>query len=100
MTSELLNPLLDDAEAVQELLSNMPEGQRTPEDLKEVFASPQLSQTMNSLTQAIYSDQLEILFQMLGLDATALTPGTDPMEALCKAMEKKYGGEGGGSGGG
>jgi len=91
MSAEVLNQLMDDPEAVAELLGNMPEGQGTPQDLREVFASPQLSQNMSILSQAIYSDQLGILFQMLGLDPSVLTPGTEPMEALCKAMEKKYG---------
>jgi len=95
MSAEVLNTLMDDPEAVAELMGNMPESQRTPEDLRQVFGSPQLQQNFQILSQAIYSDQLAILFQMLGLDPKSLTAGSEPMEALCKAMEQKYGSGGG-----
>merc|ERR1719498_2012423 len=95
LTAEVLNQLMDDPEAVAELLPLMPDGQNTNSDLKEVFASPQLSQNMSILSQAIYSENIGVLFQMLGLDPSTLTPGTEPMEALCKALEKKHGSGGG-----
>eukprot|EP00746_Dinoflagellata_sp_MGD_P011866 gnl/MRDRNA2_/MRDRNA2_125067_c0_seq1.p1 gnl/MRDRNA2_/MRDRNA2_125067_c0~~gnl/MRDRNA2_/MRDRNA2_125067_c0_seq1.p1 ORF type:complete len:289 (+),score=86.62 gnl/MRDRNA2_/MRDRNA2_125067_c0_seq1:89-955(+) len=92
LTADVLNQLMDDPEAVAELLPLLPDGQNTNQDLREVFASPQLSQNMSILSQAIYSENIGILFQMLGLDPSTLTPGTEPMEALCKALEKKHGG--------
>lgn len=90
LTTEVLQTLLTDDAAMTEMASLMPEGQRTPEDIRETLASPQLQQSLSSLTQAVHSDQLPVLFAGLGLDASSLAtlpPGTDALEALCRAME-------------
>jgi len=92
LTGDVLKELMDDPEAVAEMLPMMPEGQHTAQDLREVLtASPHFNQNLAVLSQAIYSENIGVLFQMLGLDPSTLTPGTEPMEALCKALEKKYG---------
>ena len=82
-------PLLEDKDAVAELLGHLPDDQRTDEDLAQTFHCPQLQQNMGVLSQAIYSDQLPILFTMLGLDPPQ-APVADPMESLCKALEQKH----------
>jgi len=94
LTTDVLQGLLTDDKAVEEMQALMPEGQRTKDDLKNALVSPQLQQSLNSLSQAVHSDQLPLLFASLGLDATAITtaaPGTDALEVLCKAMEAQMG---------
>jgi len=100
MTSETLEPLLADEAAVAEMLPLLPEGQRSAEDLREALNSPQIHQSMTVLTQAIYSDQLPVLFAGLGLDPSSVgsTGATDALEALCRAMEAQQGGSEGGAG--
>merc|ERR1719329_1742031 len=94
LTTEVCQSLLTDDAAVTELQSLLPEGQQSREDLNEALSSPQLQQAFNSLTQAVHSDQLPILFSSLGLDpnvAAQMAPGSDALEALCRAMEAKFG---------
>eukprot|EP00929_Paragymnodinium_shiwhaense_P009892 TRINITY_DN114284_c0_g1_i1.p1 TRINITY_DN114284_c0_g1~~TRINITY_DN114284_c0_g1_i1.p1 ORF type:complete len:287 (+),score=102.69 TRINITY_DN114284_c0_g1_i1:87-947(+) len=90
MTTEVLQGLMDDEAAVKEMMEQLPEGQRTPEDLRQALGSPQLQQSLFSLTQAIHSDQLPVLFASLGLDPSTIAtmaPGSDALEALIRAME-------------
>jgi len=92
LTSEALLSLMNDEEAVKEMLPLLPPGQQTAHDLQEALRSPQMVGSMSSLTQAIHSDQLPILFASLGLDSSMIAtaaPGSDALEVLCKAMEAK-----------
>lgn len=90
LTTEVLQGLMTDEEAVKEMSALLPEGQQTSEDLRDALASPQLQQSLNSLSQAVHSDQLPVLFASLGLDTSAIAtaaPGSDALEVLCRAME-------------
>lgn len=94
LTADVLQTLLTDEAAVEELTGLLPEGQKTREDLEEVLVSPQLQQSMGPLTQAVHSDQLPILFATLSLNPQTIStvaPGTDALEILCKALEDKLG---------
>merc|ERR1711972_300470 len=97
LTSDVLTTLLADEAAVAEMTTHLPETHRTPEGLREALTSAQLQQSMNSLTQAIHSDQLPVLLSGLGLNSGALLtaqPGTDALEVLCRAMDSQNGGAG------
>jgi len=98
LTTEVLLSLMDDEAAVSELVDLLPEGQRTAEDLRESLSSAQLQQSLAGLTQAVHSDQLPILFASLGLDPGSVTPGSDGLEVLCRALETQQGGSGQGGG--
>merc|ERR1719203_1202241 len=79
------------------MTTHLPETHRTPEGLREALTSAQLQQSMNSLTQAIHSDQLPVLLSGLGLNSGAVLtaqPGTDALEVLCRAMDSQNGGGG------
>lgn len=98
LTTEVLQTLLTDQTAVAEMLPLLPDSHKSPEGLREVLASPQLQQSLNSLTQAIHSDQLPVLLASLGLNpgaVSAAAPGSDALEVLCRAMNAQYGGSGG-----
>ena len=49
------------------LIPHLPEGQQTADDLKENLLSPQLRQAMGTLTQAIQSDQINVILASCGL---------------------------------
>jgi len=90
VSSVILNPesiaaLESENAAVERLLSLCPEGET---DLKSVIRSPQFMESLRSLTEGIYSDQIATLFSSMGLDIE--NGSTDPFEALCKALEKKF----------
>ena len=56
----------------------------------ETMGCPQLASNMRALSQAVYSDQLPLLCQMLGLGGVSASPGQDLMELFLKAMETKH----------
>lgn len=99
LTPEVLQSLMGDETAVAELLTHVPEGHKSREGLRDALGSPQLQQSLRSLTQAVHSDQLPVLFTSLNLDPTAIgmaMPGSDALEVLCRAMENSLGGAGAG----
>lgn len=87
LTSEEMLKLLDDAEAVEELQTLVPEGH----DLVETMKSAQLSAAMRQLTEAIYSEGLDVLFTSLGLDDSVGLETRHPLKAFCLALQRKYG---------
>jgi len=58
--------------------------------LKANLLSPQLRQAMHTLTQAIQSDQAEIIISSCGLDSSSVASSKDGMEALIKAFVDKH----------
>jgi hypothetical protein len=93
VTQESMGKLIDDdanGEIAKELIPHLPEGQQTAEDLRENLMSPQLREAMRTLTQAIQSDQAEIILASCGLDSSHLTNAKDGMEALMNALIAKY----------
>lgn len=112
LTTEVLLSLLSDEAAAAEMRPLLPVGQQSEDDLRMALGSPQLQQSLQSLSQAVHSDQLPVLFASLGLDPGVIAsaaPGSDALEVLCRAMESQYGsggteatsggGEGTGAGG-
>mmetsp|Transcript_105792 Transcript_105792/g.183913 ORF Transcript_105792/g.183913 Transcript_105792/m.183913 type:complete len:309 (-) Transcript_105792:79-1005(-) len=90
LTTEVLQGLMSDEDAVKEMSGLLPEGQQTTDDLRDALSSPQLQQSLGGLSQAVHSDQLPVLFASLGLDTSAIAtaaPGSDALEVLCRAME-------------
>mmetsp|Transcript_90625 Transcript_90625/g.230605 ORF Transcript_90625/g.230605 Transcript_90625/m.230605 type:complete len:273 (-) Transcript_90625:102-920(-) len=97
LTPETLQSLMSDEAAVAEMQSLVPDSHKSSEGVREALGSPQLQQSLRALTQAVHSDQLPVLFASLGLDPAEIAsapPGTDAVEILCRAMEKKMGGGG------
>lgn len=92
LTPELLASLAEDETASAELMQHLPESHRTREGLRGALGSPQLQQSLRGVAQAVHSDQLPVICSSLNLDpgalASAAVPGTDPLEALCRAMER------------
>ena len=92
LRSEALLKLIQesDEESKRALIEQLPEGQQSEEGLRENILSPQLRQAMQTLTQAIQSDQISLILQSLGLSTEVLNDATDGMDALIKALVKKY----------
>merc|ERR1712086_50232 len=72
------------------LLPHLPEGQQTEAHLEDNLRSSQLQQAMRTLTQAIQSDQADIILASCGLDSKFLKDSKDPMEGLMKALIDKH----------
>lgn len=100
LTPDLMQSLMEDETAVAELMQHVPEGHRDRDGLRSALGSPQLQQSLRTLTQAVHSDQLPLLFSSLNLDPSAIAsapPGSDAMEILCRAMERSLNPGGGSS---
>ena len=87
LTKEEMLRLLDDAEVVEELKTLVPAGH----DLEETIKSAQLSAAMRQLTEALYSDGIDIIFTALGLDDSVGLETRHPLKAFCLALQRKYG---------
>jgi hypothetical protein len=90
---EILNPealksLLNDLENDQELISLLPEEQRTKEKMRENLLSPQLQHAMQVLSEAIRSPGGSAIFASVGLQDSH-NPGTDPLERFLRALQSK-----------
>lgn len=101
--SEVLNSediegsgLLEDEAAVRELLQHLPEGDRTPEGLRQTLRSPQFRGALGQLTSALNSDSYNSIMANFGLDpaseaaAAAMARG-DTVEAFLMAVVAAFG---------
>ena len=88
--SVLAAGLLDDAAVVEQLISQLPEGQRSRADLEAALRSPQLSDSMRALSAALQSENYNAVMANFGLDASAgmsaLMRG-DAVEAFVDAVQ-------------
>ncbi len=85
---EAIASLTRDDDAISARLASLcPEGQT---DLKEILKSPQFSETLRSLTEGIYSENIAMLFSALGLNPAEADPHADPFATLCRLLEKKH----------
>jgi 26S proteasome regulatory subunit N13 len=92
VTSDAITSLLADANVRQRLLEQLPEGQRTEEFLEENLRSPQIQQTLRSLTAALMPDDHGSMdgyhsvlanFQLDAADGQrALAAGQSPVQAF------------------
>ncbi|CAD7923713.1 unnamed protein product [Amoebophrya sp. A120] len=89
LKADVLLTLAEDSEALAELKTHMPKDQQEDQDVIDTMHSPQLKENMKVLTQAIYSDQLPVLFTMMGL-AQGPNMNEDLMETLVKALEATH----------
>jgi len=63
--------VLSDASVQQQLLSGLPEGHQTEQELVSTLHSPQFQQTLSSLSSALQSDSYGSILANFGLDASA-----------------------------
>ena len=92
VSPDAIKSLLENEEVRNRLLQELPEGQRTQEHLEENLRSPQVQQTLRSLTQALLPDDsgsMEGYHSVLAnfqLDAAAgqqaLTESNNPIQAF------------------
>lgn len=78
-------------EEKKEIMQHLPEAQQTEEGLKANLCSPQLSQALKSLSQAVQQsrENVEMIMAMCDLDS-APDFSKDGIDALIKAFVKKY----------
>lgn len=92
VSSDAIKELLDNEEVRNRLIQQLPEGQRTAEHLEENLRSPQVQQTLRSLTAALMPDDNGSMdgyhsvlanFQLDAADGQqALTQSNNPIQAF------------------
>lgn len=94
MTSEALLPLLSNPAVAEQLLPYLPEGQRNPEELRELVRSPQFHQALQAFNSALQSGALADVLPALGLPASAAGGGVqDFLRALQEQSQRQTGGQ-------
>jgi hypothetical protein len=73
LNGDALDALLEDADedVVNTLISLLPEGRQTDQELRMTFRSPQLRQTLVQLSKALNSENINMVIMNFGLDARA-----------------------------
>lgn len=82
-----IKDLLSDP-AVKEKISSLIPAVDT--DALESLTSPQAGETMRRFTQALSGGNASVLFAALGVDPSVLQEFDDPVEALCRGLERKF----------
>jgi len=87
LTSDILLQLIEKPEYREVLMPLLPEGQQTVADLRDLIRSPQLQQSLRSLSQALMTENLNAVMANTGLDpahgAEALQQGDGAFIVYC-----------------
>jgi hypothetical protein len=94
VNGDALSILLQDADedVKRTLISLLPEGHQTEEELRCTFRSPQLRQTLVQLSKALNSENINMVITNFGLDARAgahLLQIGDGIGAFLAALENE-----------
>ena len=85
---ELLNNL--EQKDLERLIDLLPENQKNMQGLHENIASPQFVQGLDSLTEAVNSENLPAIISSFGLDMEEAGKYANGVEAFVKCIIKKY----------
>eukprot|EP00639_Heterosigma_akashiwo_P027778 CAMPEP_0194680968 /NCGR_PEP_ID=MMETSP0295-20121207/11790_1 /TAXON_ID=39354 /ORGANISM="Heterosigma akashiwo, Strain CCMP2393" /LENGTH=198 /DNA_ID=CAMNT_0039566837 /DNA_START=221 /DNA_END=817 /DNA_ORIENTATION=- len=92
----LASGVLGEAGIEETLLALLPEGQRTPEELRALVSGPQFQQALASLTSALAGDNFNAVMSSFGIDPSpgmaALAQGNG-VRAFLDALVAQYGGD-------
>jgi len=86
MSSDALLPLLTNPHIAEQLLPFLPEGQRNPDELRQLVRSPQFHQALQAFNSALESGALAGLMPALGLPASAAGGG---VQSFLRALQEQ-----------
>jgi len=81
--------IINDPDYFNALKEHLPESQQTEEGFKENLRSPQLTQALDSLDEALNSEEGQSVLLALGFDPKLWETSKDGVEALIKALLKE-----------
>jgi len=87
-TPQFLDSIIGDSEFQAGLIPQLPEGQQDVQGLRDSVKSAQLQQAIDTLDEALNSEEVGTVLISLGLDVTVLKEASDGTDALVKALEK------------
>jgi len=98
VTPEAINSILENEEVTSQLLELLPEDQRSMEYLEDNLRSPQVQQTLRTLTSALLPDDTGSLegfhsvlanFQLQGANEALVANNNNPILAFLECVQKK-----------
>jgi len=92
MTHSSIEGLLEklSPEEKQTMIENLPGGQQTEAHLRSNLLSPMFRQSMDALTSAIRSENIEMIMAMCELNMDLMNHSPDGMVVLMKAFVERY----------
>lgn len=89
LNAETVRPLLQNPAIQDKLLPFLPQERRTPEELRDIFSSPQFQQSLDSFGEALESGQLGELVRQFGLESNGPTSIQQFLQAVQNQQAKK-----------
>jgi hypothetical protein len=90
INSDVINEIANDKEFEERMKEFLPEEHQNREGFEETMHSPQFLQALTMLNKVAESDQVKLLLSSFGLDTNNISQATDGLDALLKAIIKKY----------
>lgn len=91
LTPDALTELLSDPAVVDRLVPHLPEGQRTPDELRTIARQPQFRQALTHLDSALRSaDNFSSIFASFDIPPST-APTSDPVRAFVNAIQAACG---------
>lgn len=88
---DALADLLSDPAVVERLVPHLPEGQRTPDELRAIARQPQFRQALTHLDSALRSaDNFSSIFASFDIPPST-APTSDPVHAFLNAIQAAFG---------
>jgi len=95
LNPETVRPLLSNPSIQEQLLPFLPPERRTPEELRDIFNSPQFQQSLDAFGEALESGQLGELVRQFGLQSNGPTSIQQFLDAVQNATNQQgQGGQG------
>eukprot|EP01118_Nematostelium_gracile_P004637 TRINITY_DN1548_c0_g1_i1.p1 TRINITY_DN1548_c0_g1~~TRINITY_DN1548_c0_g1_i1.p1 ORF type:complete len:335 (+),score=113.17 TRINITY_DN1548_c0_g1_i1:160-1164(+) len=89
LNAETVRPLLNNPAIQDKLLPFLPHERRTPEELRDIFSSPQFQQSLDAFGEALESGQLGELVRQFGLETNGPTSIQQFLQAVQNQQAKK-----------
>jgi hypothetical protein len=87
-TPQVLDQFINDNDYQKALFPHLPTEQQNVQGLRETLKSAQLQQAIDSLDEALNSEEMSTVIMSLELDSSVLKDASDGTDALIKALEK------------
>jgi len=94
LNAETVRPLLNNPAIQDRLLPFLPPERRTPEELRDIFSSPQFQQSLDAFGEALESGQLGELVRQFGLQSTGPTSIQQFLQAVQNSAQQSRGNQG------
>jgi len=94
ITPEALLPILNNPQVAEQLLPYLPEGQRDPQELRQLVHSPQFHQALQAFNSALQSGALADVLPALGLPPSAAGGGVQEFLRTLQAQAQRQREEG------